>query len=138
MIGRIRRAALIFISCGVLLHLAAAFVPKSAGSLGETLAVVASGLILIGAVRLIQTIRLSVDPAAAEELETSPTDERHRFIVERSRSLAMVVSVFAEMIAALAATLIFGQKTIAAVLNYTVCAQCVIYAVIYRITKNRY
>ena len=138
MIDRIKKKALIFLCCGALLQIAAAIIPESAGSVGEYLSVIASGLMLVGAVRLIRTIRISRDPDAAEEYESFATDERLRFIVERARSLTMIISVTGELALSLIASLIFGNKLIGNTLSYVACAQCVIYTVAYRIMEKKY
>ena len=138
MIEKYRRSALVITFCGLLLHAVLTAVPAGTGSLRDTLSIIASGLMLFGMVEFLKVLRLSRDPEAAEEMEAAGTDERIQFIRARARSLSLIISVFAELAAGLAANLIFGQKVIAEVLNYTACAQCVIYAVVYRVMKNRY
>ncbi|MDO4484700.1 MAG: hypothetical protein Q4C54_09830 [Clostridia bacterium] len=84
-------------------------------------------LMAVGAIRLLRVYRLSSSPAQAADYEASLQDERTAYVVNKARSMTFIITIYIELIAALAAILIFKQTLLGQALCMLACAQSLIF-----------
>lgn len=78
--------------------------------------------------QLVKQWKFLFDDNKMKELENTYNDERVIFIAQKSYSLALWVSVYAEFIGILV-TMYLGMENISSVISFIVCFQVIIYVV---------
>lgn len=123
--------AIIWIVLGIALIILAAanVVPDFWNGTGAALAVV-------GIAQLVRYIKYSKDPKFKEKIDLMYSDERYAFIKNRSLAITAYVSIFG-MCAASLVFLILGRKEVSSVLAFAICAQLIIYWVIFIIESRK-
>ena len=97
-----------------------------------------SWLASFGLVRLLRAARLSRDPDQAADYDASLQDERTAYVANKARSLTFFICIYAQLLAVLAAILVFHQPLIGKVLCALTCIQSLIYTGCYWYYNRKY
>ena len=92
----------------------------------------------LGLVRLLRAARLSRDPEQAADYDASLQDERTAYVANKARSLTFFICIYAQLLAVLAAILVFHQPLIGKVLCALTCIQSLIYTGCYWYYNRKY
>lgn len=82
--------------------------------------------------------RLSRDPDQAADYDASLQDERTAYVANKARSLTFFICIYAQLLAVLAAILVFHQPLIGKVLCVLTCIQSLIYTGCYWYYNRKY
>ena len=96
-----------------------------------------SGLLVVGAARLLRYYRLKKNDAYREKMETAVTDERNQFIRMKAWSWAGYLFIMVTAVA----TIIFrilGQELLSQVASYSVCLMLVLYWISFFVLRKKY
>ena len=96
------------------------------------------GVCVLGLVRLLRAARLSRDPDQAADYDASLQDERTAYVANKARSLTFFICIYAQLLAVLAAILVFHQPLIGKVLCALTCIQSLIYTGCYWYYNRKY
>ncbi len=94
-------------------------------------------LLAVGVLQIIRNLRYRRDPEYREKIDTESGDERNRFLRLRSWSWAGYITVLAEAVGVVAAT-IAGEWTVRLVLSYSVCLILAAYWIAYMVLSRKY
>ncbi len=96
-----------------------------------------SGLLFVGAIRLVQLYRYSKNETYREKVQTEAGDERNRFI--RGKAWAWAGYLFILIISVLSIVLrVVGQNMLSLAASYTVCLMLLLYWGAYLIIRKKY
>lgn len=93
---------------------------------------------VLGLVRLLRAARLSRDPEQAADYDASLQDERTAYVANKARSLTFFICIYAQLLAVLAAILVFHQPLIGKVLCALTCIQSLVYTGCYWYYNRKY
>lgn len=96
-----------------------------------------SALIVVGALRLIRSIKYRKNPEYKEMIDTQNSDERNKFLHMKSWSWAGYITVMAEGAGIIVAT-VLGKEDIVKLLSYSVCFMLLAYWVAYLVLRKKY
>ena len=96
------------------------------------------GVCVLGLVRLLRAARLSRDPEQAADYDASLQDERTAYVANKARSLTFFICIYAQLLAVLAAILVFHQPLIGKVLCALTCIQSLVYTGCYWYYNRKY
>ena len=96
------------------------------------------GVLVGGVVRLLRAARLSHDPNQAADYDASLQDERTAYVANKARSLTFFICIYAQLLAVLAAILVFHQPLIGKVLCALTCIQSLVYTGCYWYYNRKY
>lgn len=108
------------------------------GYSGGLLCGMGSSLTVIGIVRLVRLFRLEKDPEKAADYEAAGKDERVIYIANKARAMTFAISIYVQLAVGLIAQFAFGEKLLCSVMCYTVCFQCLLFVILYRIYQRKY
>ncbi|MEG1821810.1 MAG: hypothetical protein RR219_08325 [Clostridiales bacterium] len=94
-------------------------------------------LLIVGLLKTIQYIRIAKNPKWVQKFEIQQNEERLKFLVNKSATIVFFGSVFAEFIGACAFALL-NMITYATAISYIVCAQLLIYYVVFYLLNKKY
>ena len=127
-----KKLGMLYFVLGAVLAIAGYFIKSS------WLASVGGGVCVLGLVRLLRAARLSRDPDQAADYDASLQDERTAFVANKARSLTFFICLYAQLIAVLAAILIFHQPLVGKVLCVLTCIQSLVYIGCYWYYDHKY
>ena len=91
-----------------------------------------------GGVCVLRAARLSHDPNQAADYDASLQDERTAYVANKARSLTFFICIYAQLLAVLAAILVFHQPLIGKVLCALTCIQSLVYTGCYWYYNRKY
>ena len=127
-----KKLGTLYFVLGAVLAIAGYFIKNS------WLASVGGGVCVLGLVRLLRAARLSRDPDQAADYDASLQDERTAYVANKARSLTFFICIYAQLLAVLAAILVFHQPLIGKVLCALTCIQSLIYTGCYWYYNRKY
>ena len=95
------------------------------------------GFIGVGIMQLIQKIRYMKDPSYREQVDVEVSDERNSFIRMKAWSWTGYIFVLGSAVLA-AVFLVMGRDDISHVLGFCVCAELIIYCIVYYTLRKKY
>ena len=127
-----KKLGMLYFVLGIVLAIAGYFIKSS------WLASVGGGVCVLGLVRLLRAARLSRDSDQAADYDASLQDERTAFVANKARSLTFYICLYAQLVAVLAAILIFHQPLVGKVLCVLTCIQSLVYTGCYWYYDHKY
>ena len=127
-----KKLGMLYFVLGAVLAIAGYFIKSS------WLASVGGGVCVLGLVRLLRAARLSRDSDQAADYDASLQDERTAFVANKARSLTFFICLYAQLVAVLAAILIFHQPLVGKVLCVLTCIQSLVYTGCYWYYDHKY
>ncbi len=94
-------------------------------------------LTTVGALQTLRIVRSRKDEGYREKVDTEVSDERNRFLREKSWAWTGYIVVMAEALGSVAA-MILGQRSIQMMLSYSVCLLLVVYWIVYIVLSKKY
>ena len=127
-----KRLGMLYFVLGAVLAIAGYFIKSS------WLASFGGGVCVLELVRLLRAARLIRDPDQAADYDASLQDERTAYVANKARSLTFFICIYAQLLAVLAAILVFHQPLIGKVLCALTCIQSLIYTGCYWYYNRKY
>ena len=127
-----KKIGMLYFVLGAVLAIAGYFIKSS------WLASFGGGVCVLGLVRLLRAARLSRDPDQAADYDASLQDERTAYVANKARSLTFFICIYAQLVAVLAAILVFHQPLIGKVLCVLTCIQSLVYTGCYWYYNRKY
>ena len=120
-----KKFGILWLSIGAALFLAGLLLGETGYS--SYISGIGGALMGVGAARLLRVRRLSRDPEKAADYEASLRDERTAYVANKARSMALYICIYVQLVAALAAILIFKQTLVGQVLCALTCVQSLVH-----------
>ena len=127
-----KKLGMLYFVLGAVLAIAGYFIKNS------WLASFGGGVCVLGLVRLLRAARLSHDPNQAADYDASLQDERTAYVANKARSLTFFICIYAQLLAVLAAILVFHQPLVGKVLCGLTCIQSLVYTGCYWYYNRKY
>ena len=127
-----KKLGMLYFVLGAVLAIAGYFIKNS------WLASFGGGVCVLGLVRLLRAARLSRDSDQAADYDASLQDERTAYVANKARSLTFFICIYAQLLAVLAAILVFHQPLIGKVLCVLTCIQSLVYTGCYWYYNRKY
>ncbi len=98
---------------------------------------IGSGILVVGLVQLLRTMRIERDPELKKRVETASKDERYAFISMKAKEAAFAIYLIIAAVICMAC-LILGYEREGMTAAVSICLLVILYTIMFRILAKKY
>ena len=98
---------------------------------------IGSGILVVGLVQLLRTMRIERDPELKKRVETASNDERYAFISMKAKEAAFAIYLIIAAVICMAC-LILGYEREGMTAAVSICLLVILYTIMFRILAKKY